>query len=110
MDKQSKVEGDLIAQLNTVSETDTVEQKKIYELEVETPYKITFAKIINTKYGNSVLLHLNESISTFLPKRYSAVVKEKQIDQLIGITLSITSIEDKMVTLNFIKNKKKKTN
>lgn len=46
----------LITNLSEVKNNLNVEIKKIYELDARQKYRITFAKMFKTKYGNSVLL------------------------------------------------------
>lgn len=43
--------------------TDTLSKQKFIELELYTPYIILKAKIVNTKFGEGVLLELEESIA-----------------------------------------------
>lgn len=103
----------LISQLNAIT-LPKIEQKKIYELDVETSdgkpksYKITSAKFVKNNYGKSVLVYLNEELSTFLPKRYSQAVKDT--NDLVNLSFHITSVQDKTVTLHFFEEDEPKVN
>ena len=44
---------------------------KINKLEVLKKYLITDAKFINTRFGKSIVMELNEEIQVFLPKRFA---------------------------------------
>ena len=82
----------LIAELNKVKLANEFERKKIYELELNKSYEITFAKVMKTKFGNSVLLGLDGKVSTFLPKKYSELIKPKAIDKLIGLQMTVQNV------------------
>ena len=85
---------DVLSELNKVKKFSELKRVKIYNLEKQRKYKITFAKIIRAKFGNSVLLGLDDSISTFLPKKYSEVIKPRMLEDLIGKILILENIED----------------
>jgi hypothetical protein len=57
---------------------------KIGFLETEKPYPIQHAQRVDTRFGPTVLLSLRESEFTlrkvFLPRRYSGVVSDEDID------------------------------
>ena len=61
-------------------EADVCDLIKVNELEVGRKYPITTARRIDTKYVESVLLTVlgddENSVSAFLPKRYTAAVTE----------------------------------
>lgn len=70
--------------LNEINETGVAATKpliKVKELVEGTAYPIVKAKIVNTKFGESVLLELEEA-SCFLPKRATEAFKS-QIDKFV---------------------------
>ncbi|KAK9707729.1 hypothetical protein QE152_g27662 [Popillia japonica] len=79
---------------------------KICKLHVGTPYKIFGGKFVNTKYGKSVLLELENNV-IFLPKRYAEAVTNENIQNFntseYGVTVvEITTINDQLTAdLNF---------
>ncbi len=65
-----------------------LEYKKIAE------YNITFAKIIKTKFGNSLFIILNDEIGIWLPKRFSKL-NVKQIKALTNYTIIYQGSNDR---------------
>ena len=59
---------------------------KVNELEVGRKYPISKARRLDTKYGDSVLLTILEfgenPVSVFLPKRYTGVFTDDDIDRI----------------------------
>jgi len=68
----------------------------INSLETDKKYPIVRAKRMTSKFGPTVLLTIRDSESTtvkiFLPKRYSAVVSDEDVEK----------INNKLVSLNLI--------
>jgi len=68
----------------------------VSSLDAHTPYPITRAKRISTKYGLAVVLTLQSPdegvVQVFLPQRYSDVITDSDL----------TSINSKAVTLNLV--------
>ena len=68
----------------------------VSSLEANTPYPITRAKRINTKYGLAVVLTLQSPdegvVQVFLPQRYSDVINDTDL----------TGINSKAVALNLV--------
>lgn len=50
--------------------------KNIKELEINKEYKATDFKFIDTKYGKSIIVTLNNEFKMFLPKRYCDVSQD----------------------------------
>jgi len=77
-------------------EATSCQSVNINSLETDKKYPIVRTKRITNKFGPSVLLTIRDSESTtdqtFLPKRYSAVVSEDDIEK----------INNKLVSLNLI--------
>ena len=101
----------IISELNKVKISAELPLIKIYDLPIKKKFKITFGKLLKTKYGNSVLIGLDNEVSTFLPKRYSEIIKPKTLPELIGKIMIIESIktvcEDKQsVYLTFLDEEK----
>lgn len=59
---------------------------KIGSLETEKPYPITHAQRVATKFGPTILMSIRESEfslkKVFLPRRYSGVVSDDDIDRI----------------------------
>lgn len=71
--------------LNEINESGVPATKpliKVKDLEQNIKYPIVKAKIVNTKFGESVLLDLEE-VSCFLPKRATDAFKN-QIDKFVS--------------------------
>lgn len=58
------------------------------DLVVGRVYRIIKFQLINTKYGLSVLVHL-EAGNLFLPKRFTSVIKEQNIEELNSKSLGL---------------------
>ena len=69
---------------------------KIGTLEVERKYPIIHAERVETKFGQSVLLTILDSpmnsVKVFLPKGYSAVVRDDDIDDINSNRVSLNLI------------------
>lgn len=68
--------------LNEVNAVSLLEAKpitRIAELQLNTPHPIYGAEIINTKFGETILLELKDS-KTFLPNRMLPLLKNKLED------------------------------
>ena len=94
----ASTENSIISELNKVKITADLPLIKIYDLPIKKKFQITFAKLLKTKYGNSVLLGLGDECSTFLPKKYSELIKPKSIPELIGKFMMVDSL--KMISEN----------
>jgi hypothetical protein len=59
---------------------------KIGSLDTERPYNITHAQRVGTRFGPTILLSIRDSEFTlrkvFLPRRYSEVVSDEDIDRI----------------------------
>ena len=71
------------------------QQTKITSLKIDTPYPIERPEKVQTKYGEAIILTLQESLHTFvkvfLPKRYGSLFTDNDLH----------SINVKSVSLNF---------
>ena len=104
-------ENSIISELNKVKISADLPLIKIYDLPIKKKFQITFGKLLKTKYRNSVLVGLDNECSTFLPKKYSELIKPKTLPELIGKFMLIESIktvcEDKQsVYLTFFEEEK----
>lgn len=89
-----------IDQLNAVGELkDFKPSKKIIELEKGKPYKILEIKIVKTKFGLSVVCHLEEN-SVWLPKRYLPIFKSANLEEYSQGKHYLIYVDSKTVGLN----------
>jgi hypothetical protein len=69
---------------------------KINTLEVAGKYRITAAERVNTNYGPTVLLSIKESqhniVKVFMPKRYSSVFDDDDIETINSQKVSLNLI------------------
>lgn len=80
---------DLINELNNLTSLSESKRIKVHELDLNKEYKITFGKIIKSKCGNSVLVGLEGSLPTFLTKRYSDLISQKRVQDLLDKKLVV---------------------
>ena len=55
---------------------------KYTDLEINRKYKIHNAKILNTQYGKSVVIEIDDCLSLFLPPRFSKSIEEEDLPYL----------------------------
>lgn len=91
-----------MAQLDFLNKINNIKSfVKISELEVDKEYLIEEAKIIETKYGKSIQVTLDDNdIKVFLPKRYS-VIKKSELKYLEGTYLIYKGKDEKMDLIEF---------
>jgi hypothetical protein len=69
---------------------------RINTLEEGRRYAVTFVQRQETQYGPSVLLTLNvgpdENVKIFLPKRYTVIFKDEDIEGINEVNLSYSQI------------------
>ncbi|XP_050517456.1 uncharacterized protein LOC126892066 [Diabrotica virgifera virgifera] len=72
---------------------------KLQQLEVDKPYKIINSKIVNTAFGQSVLLELEESV-VFLPKRvtedYAPYIDQLRTEKYAVVFRGLVSTSSKL--------------
>jgi hypothetical protein len=75
------------------AETSCIQAIHIGSLDKETPYSVVRAERMNTKYGVSILLTIKMSpgkvVSIFLPKRYTPVFSDVDIDSINNGTVKV---------------------
>lgn len=64
--------------LNKVAKEPNLPRKTMTELPDDTKYKVTKVKQLTTKYGFSVVVHLNDEFQLFLPKRIASVLDDNR--------------------------------
>lgn len=66
----------IMEELNEAGDINYKPIKKLVDLEIERLYKITEAKVVKTKYGDSVLITVENEFVVFLPKRFNEISRE----------------------------------
>lgn len=61
--------------INLVCRLETLPTKRMSDLEVGEEYGVTGVRRVNTKYGTSILLALNEQFEIFLPPRIVSLME-----------------------------------
>jgi hypothetical protein len=74
---------DLSERFNVVTSCTIV---RVSELQVDTPYPILYAQTVDTKYGPTVILRLQDSaagiVEVFLPRRYAVLFSQADMNAI----------------------------
>jgi hypothetical protein len=85
--KKKKKKLDIVDELNSVGTSDFL---KLSELEQGVPYSIHCFKFVNTKFGRTLTVEINNGEqSVFLPKRYSNMYKEDDLSRLMSSQIAL---------------------
>jgi hypothetical protein len=81
---------DLVAKFDMANTSRTV---SVGSLEVEHRYQILHSERVDTKFGSSVVFTIGDgaagALKVFLPKRYSCLIKDKDIADTNNQTVSL---------------------
>ena len=79
---------------------------RISELEIDRKYPIVEARLIDTKYGSTILLSTKDkgdnTIKVFLPKRYIAVFSEQDMTSINSHNVSLHLVYKGMSDKSYI--------
>lgn len=87
--KKKKPKLDIVDELNSVGKLQFI---KLSELQEGEPYPIQCFKFVNTKFGRSLAVEINDGEqdqSVFLPKRYSDMYDDDDLDRLMTSQLAL---------------------
>ena len=80
--------------LNQIGRSQYRETKKLSELEQNVPYAVSDAKFVKTKFGEKIVVTLNDEFNIFLPDRYNKSLSDEEVRDMIGLELIYKGTEE----------------